>query len=103
MSVISYSIRLGSASLLVTCHRVGLGSQVAGTMLRDPCAHVSCSVPRRQQLYDTSNFACHLGVVPPTLCSCPGLECVVIVMVQAVPRWVVSAIADVMNMCAASQ
>ena len=44
-------------------------------LLRDPCAPVSCSIPRRQQLYDTSSFACHLRVVPPTLCSCPRLAC----------------------------
>ena len=39
--MIVHSIRLGSASLLATCHRVGLGSQVAGTMLRGPCAPVN--------------------------------------------------------------
>ena len=38
---LSDSMRLGSASLLATCHRVGLGSQVAGTVFRGPCVPVS--------------------------------------------------------------
>ena len=58
------------------CHYTHLHKQAwdrKRVLLQDPCAPVSCSIPRRQQLYDTSSFACHLVVVPPTLCSCPGL------------------------------
>jgi len=73
--MIADSIGLGFANLLATCHEVGLGLQVAGITLRGPCTPVSWTVPRRQQLYDTSNFACHLEVVLPTLCFCRGLAC----------------------------